>query len=323
MQVLKIDSLKKTYRTNLFLKKIAALKGISLSIDAGTIYGLIGPNGAGKTTAIKAILNLVRPTSGKILIFGRHSRAKSARQAIGYLPEIENYPPYLTGRQFLDICIRFSGKKLTDFKDLLGSLLDQTNLNKALDKKIHSYSKGMKKKLGLLQAILPKPKLLILDEPIEGLDAEGKKIVIDILGEFRREGKSVLMVSHYLTEVEKQCDRVAIIDNGLIVKEIDTHVQLPSNNCYTIETTPIISDLFDELDKKFPVHLNSNGTLFLDSSDIILLNKLIKTLQARAVLIHRIMEEKSSLESIYLNQLNEDHKMMQAETEPRGRVNHP
>lgn len=307
MAVLVVNSLKKSFN-GLFKKNFEALRGIDFVIDEGVVFGLIGPNGAGKTTTIKSILNLVIPTSGSILIFGRDYRNKTTRKEIGYMPEIEKYPTYLTGRQFIYNFSKLSGISLSNCKRKFDVLLERTGLCNTIDKKIDTYSKGMKKKLGLIQAILHEPKLLLLDEPIEGLDAAGKKIVTDILDEYKTKGKSVLINSHYLSEVEKVCDVVSIIKQGKIVQVLDIKNKQLAKRGYIIGVSFIPTDLFEKLKKNFSVDMVENkdrgGTLILESDDEIVLNKLLYDLCNNNCLINRVEKNMNSLEDAYFSVVN-------------------
>ncbi|MDR4506116.1 MAG: ABC transporter ATP-binding protein [Candidatus Scalindua sp.] len=309
MFALEIKELKKSYRKPFSRREFLALRGVSFSVSQGTIFGLIGPNGAGKTTTIKSIINLVRPSYGSILISGRDSRRKEARREIGYMPETEKYPTFLTGRQFLEIFFRFSGKELKGCNESLYKWIEMTGLSDAIDKSIAVYSKGMRKKLGLIQAILHEPKLLLLDEPIEGLDAIGKKIVFDSLKRYCERGNTILINSHYLSEVEKFCDRVAIINQGQIVMELDPKcIHAPSG--YLIGVTDPCLNYTELLSNNFPVRIEKPGSLLFYSDDEELLNRLIHYLCENKISINRVEKIKTNLEEAYLSVV-QNHKTLE------------
>lgn len=307
MLALEIKELKKSYRKPFSRREFLALRGVSFSVSQGTIFGLIGPNGAGKTTTIKSIINLVRPSYGSILIFGRDSLSKEARREIGYMPEAEKYPAFLTGKQFLEIFLRFSGKELKGYRASLYKWIEMTGLLDAIDKSIAVYSKGMRKKLGLIQAILHEPKLLLLDEPIEGLDAEAKKIVFDNLKRYSERGNTILINSHYLSEVEKFCDRVAIINEGQIVTELDPQCIIPPSG-YSIGVIDPCLNYTQLLSDNFPIRVEKPGSLLLESNDEKLLNRLIHFLCENKILINRVEKIKTNLEETYLSAI-QDHKI--------------
>lgn len=306
MQALEIKDLKKVYKKPFSHKGLHALKGISFSVPRGSIFGLIGPNGSGKTTTIKSIINLVRPTSGTALIFGRNYGEKEARREIGYMPETEKYPTYLTGRQFTDVLFKLSGGEVNNYSNNLNKWVEITDLSKAIDKNISEYSRGMRKKLGLIQAVLHEPKLLLLDEPIEGLDALGKKKVMDALTEYREAGGSILINSHYLSEVERFCDRVAIINQGEIVMELDPK-KTQTDSGFLLGVSVKESNSIESLTGAFPVKKANSGSLFLESDNEVLLNRLILHLCNNGVLITSIEKVRKTLEDVYVSAI-QGHK---------------
>ncbi len=305
MLALEVKDLKKVYKKPFSYKGFHALKGVSFSIPQGSVFGLIGPNGAGKTTTIKSIINLAIPTSGSILIFGKYNREKGIRREIGYMPETEKYPAYLTGRQFMDVLFKLSGGKIKNYKDRLNKWIEITDLTRAIDKNISEYSRGMRKKLGLIQAVLHEPRLLLLDEPIEGLDALSKKNIFDNLKNCCYAGTSILINSHYLSEVEKFCDRVVIIKEGEILTELDPKNNTRTASGYSIGVSIMDSNLIELLASTFPVKIEKTGSLFLKSDDEILLNKLIRHLSENGILINRIEKAKSALEDVYVSAIQE------------------
>ncbi len=308
MLALEIKELKKTYRKPLSRRGFPAVRGASFSVSQGTIFGLIGPNGAGKTTTIKSIVDLVKPSSGTILIFGRDSIRKEARREIGYMPETENYPLFLTGRQFLEIFFRFTGRGKIGYKVGLKEWIEMMGLSDVVDKSIAVYSKGMRKKLGLIQAILHDPKLLLLDEPIEGLDPAGKKVIFDTLKRYSERGNTILINSHYLSEVEKFCDRVAIINEGQIVKELDPKCIIATSGYVIGITNPSL--LYTQvMPKDFPIKIEKSGSLFLESDDEKLLNRLVYYLCENKISINRVERITTNLEETYLSVI-ENHKSL-------------
>lgn len=218
--MIRIEELAKTYHTGFLMRPRQALQGVSLSVASGEIYGFIGPNGAGKSTTIKILLNLLKPSSGRVEILGKSPGYTPVRAQIGYLPEHPYFYDYLTGRELL----RFYGS----VSGLKGSLLAQ-RLNWALEmvhakedwtlRPLRTYSKGMMQRMGLAQAIMTQPRLLILDEPMSGLDPLGRRDVRETILELRRQGTTVFYSSHVLSDVETMSDRVAMVVDGRLVKE--------------------------------------------------------------------------------------------------------
>lgn len=193
-----------------------ALDGVSLNIPAGSVYGLLGPNGAGKTTSIKCILRLIHADAGEITIFGRPAGDREAVRRLGYMPENPYVYQYLKPLEFLDLCGRLMGMTPKDRARRADLMLERVGLAHAKDRPIGKFSKGMMQRVGLAQALLHDPELLVLDEPMSGLDPVGRKEVRDLLIEQRERGKTLIFTSHILSDVEMLCDRVTILRDGLV-----------------------------------------------------------------------------------------------------------
>ena len=215
--VIKIEHLAKTFALGFFRKKVKAITDVNLEVNRGEIFGLLGPNGAGKTTTLKVLLGLLRPTAGKAELLGSAIGNVSVKKRLGYLPESPYFYEYLTGRELL----RFTGQLFeidskTNSKRA-GELIDRVGLNHAADRPLRRYSKGMLQRIGLAQALVNNPELVILDEPLTGLDPLGRKHVRELVASLREEGKTVVLSSHILSDVELLADRVAILVNGRTV----------------------------------------------------------------------------------------------------------
>jgi ABC-2 type transport system ATP-binding protein len=214
--VLKVDGLHKTFRLGFFRKRVEAVRGVSFEVKKGETFGLLGPNGAGKTTSIKAILRLILPDAGQVSLFGA-SLSLEARRRIGYLPENPYVYQYLRAHEFLDLCGRLMGMSRKERKQRADAMIETVGLAHAVDRPIGRFSKGMMQRMGLAQALLHDPELLILDEPMSGLDPIGRKQVRDIILAERRAGKTLIFTSHVLSDVEMLCDRIAIVNKGEVV----------------------------------------------------------------------------------------------------------
>ena len=213
--VIKIENLCKYFRYGIRGIGIQAVDGISLEVEEGEVFGLLGPNGAGKSTTIKIILGLTRPNSGKCLLFGKEM-ARQTRQNIGYLPESPYFYKFLTGFELVVFYAKLCGMSNDSAKNAAMKALSLVGLDDAANRQIGLYSKGMVQRAGLAQAIVHNPKLLILDEPASGLDPIGASDMADIILRLKSEGKTVLLCSHMMSEVEKLCSRVAILSKGKI-----------------------------------------------------------------------------------------------------------
>ncbi|HEY3931914.1 MAG TPA: ABC transporter ATP-binding protein [Verrucomicrobiae bacterium] len=213
--ILKTDKLRVEFAGPEFrqMNKVA-LNGLDLEVNAGEIFGFLGPNGAGKTTTINVLLGFIPPTSGSASLFGIDVRQPIARQRIGYLPEMTYYYKFLTAEELLRFYAKIFGLMQNEADKRIDQLLKLVELEHARKRQIKSYSKGMQQRVGLAQALINNPDLLILDEPTSGLDPLGRMKVREIIQRLKNEGKTVFFSSHELGEVETICDRVAIIHQG-------------------------------------------------------------------------------------------------------------
>lgn len=214
--VLAVRDLAKTFRVGFFRKKVEAVRGIDFTVERGEIFGLLGPNGAGKTTTIKMLLGLISPMAGTIELFGRVSRSPAIMGRIGYLPENPYVYQYLKPLEFLDLCGRLCSMSAKDRRDKGQAMIERVGLADAVDRPIGKFSKGMMQRIGLAQALLHEPELLVLDEPMSGLDPLGRREVRDLIVEQRELGRTVLLTTHILSDVEALCDRVAILRRGKV-----------------------------------------------------------------------------------------------------------
>jgi ABC-2 type transport system ATP-binding protein len=214
-EILKAEQLRVEYRSRELRQATkVALRGLDLKVHAGEVFGFLGPNGAGKTTTMNVLLGFVPPTSGTAYLFGIDVRQPIARQRIGYLPELTYYYKFLTAEELLRFYARIFGLSRAETDQRIDQLLKLVELEAARKRPIRSYSKGMQQRVGLAQALINNPDLLILDEPTSGLDPLGRMKVREIIQRLKNEGKTVFFSSHELGEVETVCDRVAIIHQG-------------------------------------------------------------------------------------------------------------
>lgn len=214
--VLTVKDLKKTFRIGFLRKKVEAVKGVSFEVRRGEVFGLLGPNGAGKTTSIKCVLRLIHQDEGTVTIFGRPPGDREAVRRLGYMPENPYIYQYLRPLEFLDLCGRLMGMSAKERAQRSDEMLTRVGLDHARDRAIGKFSKGMMQRVGLAQSLLHDPDLLVLDEPMSGLDPVGRKEVRDLLVEQRARGKTLIFTSHILSDVEMLCDRVAILQHGLV-----------------------------------------------------------------------------------------------------------
>lgn len=215
--VIRVERLEKEFRQGFFMRRVRAVKDISFEVGRGDIFGFLGPNGAGKTTTIKVLTGLIAPTRGRAELFGALVPNRKARARIGFLPENPYVYPYLTPFEFVVLCARLSGLGAGAACDRSRQVLEQLGIAYAADRPVRRLSKGMLQRTGLAAALVADPELLILDEPMSGLDPVGRKEVRDLIVDERRRGRTIFFSTHILNDVESLCDRVAILRRGEVV----------------------------------------------------------------------------------------------------------
>jgi len=220
--------------------KLRAIDDLHLRVASGEIFGLLGPNGSGKSTTIKIILGLIAPTAGKCEVFGIASNRIEARKAVGYLPESPDFYRYLTGRELVRFYAQLCGVRREVLADRIASVLESVGLHDAADRRVATYSKGMLQRIGLAQALVHDPQLLILDEPTAGVDPVGAAAISELLLKLRSEGKTILITSHLLGQIEDVCDRVAILDHGRVILQGRTSELVRRNDqqAFVVESLP-------------------------------------------------------------------------------------
>jgi len=209
--------LRRVYRTGFFRRAVVALTGLDLRVPRGSTFGFIGPNGAGKTTTIKLLAGLSRPDGGSARIMGIDISERAARAQVGFLPERPYFYPHLKATEILELYGALVGLKAAEARRRSAALLDRVGLSEAADRRLGGFSKGMLQRIGMAQALIGDPQLVILDEPMSGLDPMGRALVRDIIGELKSAGKTVFFSSHILSDVEHLCDELALLDKGRLV----------------------------------------------------------------------------------------------------------
>jgi ABC-2 type transport system ATP-binding protein len=220
---IELQGLVKDFASGLRGLKLRAVDHLDLRVATGQVYGLLGPNGSGKSTTIKLVLGLLAPTAGACRIFGIPSDRVEARRDVGYLPESPYFYRHLTGRELVRFYAQMCGAGGTALKERVAGSLATVGLSDAADRRVGTYSKGMLQRVGLAQALVHDPRLLILDEPTAGVDPVGAAAISELILKLRAEGKTVLITSHLLGQIEDICDRVAILDRGKLILEGAVH----------------------------------------------------------------------------------------------------
>jgi ABC-2 type transport system ATP-binding protein len=233
---LSVQELRKTFHPGLFEADIEALKGLSFEVKRGEIFGFLGPNGAGKTTTIKAITDIIHPDSGTITVCGLPHTTPDAKRRIGFMPESPYVYSHLTGREYLRFCGELLNLPRSGLEARVAEVLAEVGMAPRADRSIGTYSKGMQQRITLAQALLGDPELLILDEPMSGLDPLGRRDVRDIILARAGAGATVFFSSHIIPDVEALCDRVAVVVDGA-VRAVGSVDELVSRDAVSFEAT--------------------------------------------------------------------------------------
>ena len=214
--VIEVTDLRKTYRTPFTRRRVEALRGVTFTVERGHIFGFVGPNGAGKTTTIRTLMGLIQPSGGSAKLLGKALPSRAARTKVGFLPEAPYFYDYLTVGELLDLAGRLFGVPADVRAKRADALIERVGLTRARNQSLKKFSKGMLQRAGLAQALMNDPELVVLDEPMSGLDPIGRKEVRDLILELRDQGKTVFFSTHILADVEAITDRVAIVVRGAL-----------------------------------------------------------------------------------------------------------
>jgi ABC-2 type transport system ATP-binding protein len=293
------NALRKVYRSRFRGREIPAVSNLSLRVPQGIKYGLLGPNGAGKTTFVKMLLAAVHPTSGSARLFGRDAREPEARRPVGYLPENHRFPTYFTGSGMLDFYAALSGVPGQERQQRVREMLSLVGLENWGDVRIKKYSKGMLQRLGLAQALMHRPRLLILDEPTDGVDPVGRRDIRDILTKLTGTGVTVFINSHLLGEVESFCEYVAILHKGTLALEGKVS-SLVAGRGYTVEAIHVPDAAVAELRRLGAAIAMTSDGLSIQVGGREEANQVIDTIRAGGGWIESVSNSTSSLEDVFI-----------------------
>jgi ABC-2 type transport system ATP-binding protein len=306
--LIEVSGLSKQYRSSFGKSKITALGGIDFQVQEGELFGLLGPNGAGKTTAVKILLGLTHATSGTASLCGLPVRDPESRRRVGYLPEGHKIPNYLTARQALSIFGRMSGMTSADIHQRIPLLLDQVRMGQWADVRIKKYSKGMTQRLGLACAMIHSPQVLLLDEPTDGVDPVGRREIRDILRAEADRGTAVLLNSHLLSEIERTCDRVAVLRNGLVAAAGRVEDLTRQTATYKMVASPIDDSLLSAFLETGAGVERVNGHMVLSVTDLTHLNALVDRLRAGGGVLSELTPVRSTLEDVFVDLVRADER---------------
>jgi ABC-2 type transport system ATP-binding protein len=280
--------------------QVEALKGVSLSVAKGEIYGLLGQNGAGKTTMVKLLLGIIRETAGEATLLGQPVGTASVRSRIGYLPEDHHFPDYHTAYSLLDYYGALLGVSRSDRRKRIAEYLELVGLKSRMYYKIRTYSKGMKQRVGIAQSMFHNPDVIFLDEPTDGVDPVGRREIRAIMQQLKDEGKTIFLNSHLLGEVELICDRVGILQKGEMVTEGTVESLTQQRGLFVVGLA---------MGQKFPVEdvakqgyaATANGEFWeVGLRDGQSIDPVIDLLRARGLSIRHLMEKRQTLEDLFV-----------------------
>ncbi len=294
MSVIETKDLRKQYGA------IEALKGVTLKVEPGQIYGLLGQNGAGKSTMVKILLGIVRKTDGDAYLLGSEAGKTDIRKRVGYLPEDHQFPGYHTGVSLLHFYGQLYGMSREERTRRMGEALDIVGLKKRATSKIKTYSKGMKQRLGIAQAFFHDPEVIFLDEPSDGVDPVGRKEIRDLLQTLKGEGRTIFVNSHLLGEVEMMSDRVAIIHQGEMVREGTVgdltrranrfEIGLEKGTPFPVQDVRAAGFKVDVVGDRVEVELTDGQSI----------DPVLELLWAKKVPLRHLVEQKQTLESVFM-----------------------
>ena len=301
-----VRDLQKTFGAGWQRNPVRALDGITLSVDRGEVFGLLGPNGAGKTTLVKVLLGITHLDAGSAEVLGRPAGDVETRIRVGYLPEGHRYPLHLTGEGAIRWFARLSGVRGEDITARSRTLLERVGLTRWAGMKLRKYSKGMVQRLGLAVALVHQPELLFLDEPTDGVDPVGRAEIRKILLEERQRGTAIFINSHLLSEIERTCDRVAILSRGKILRTGTVADLTEAGLSYKVEAGRVPPLVLEAMRAAGASVEATNGCLHLRVPTLEGLNACLDHLRGAGNLIRQVTPEKSTLEESFIRILEQE-----------------
>ncbi len=304
MAILRIENLTKDYVGGLGGKRFRALTDLNLEVEEGEIFGFLGPNGAGKTTTIKILLRIIFPTSGNAWICDTEISRASHMHRIGYMPENPYFYRFLTGFEFLMFYAKLTGVPVEDAKKKADELLHVVGLEHAKKTRISDYSKGMVTRVGLAQALITNPVLLLLDEPMSGLDPIGRREIRDLIIQLKEEKKTIFFCSHILADVEMLCDRIAILNKGNLVKQgTVSDILSESQAKFVLVLDRPNDDVKNQLTSKAEDHSERSGLVYLTAPNEETGQDMLKQAMSMNARIVEYRQDRGTLEDYFVREV--------------------
>ena len=293
-------------------RRVDALQPLDLRVERGEIFGLLGPNGAGKTTLIKLLLGLAHPTAGAARLLGRDVREPEARRHVAFVPEQPRFPAFLTPPQALGTVAQLHGLAPEDYGPRIDEALGRVGLSGREGHRVGTFSKGMHQRLGLASALVVRPAVLFLDEPTDGVDPVGRRLIRDLLVSLRADGTTVFLNSHLLGEVERVCGRVAILKGGRLLREGRVEDLTRTDRAYTIHATPLPGPALETFGGRLQLQASPDGLapdlrayrLRADSRDD--LSAVLRELLGLGVAVDAVLPARQLLEDVFLKEVEGD-----------------
>jgi ABC-2 type transport system ATP-binding protein len=302
--IVQVERLAKTFRTGWGRPPVRALDSVSLSVASGEVFGLLGPNGAGKTTLVKLLLGICRPDAGSARVLDRPAGDVPTRARIGYLPEGHRYPLHLTGSGVVRWFARLSGVPSPEIEPRVRRLLERVGMERWASVRLRKYSKGMVQRLGLAVALVHSPDLLFLDEPTDGVDPVGRREIRNILLEERQRGATIFINSHLLSEIERTCDRVAILSHGRVLRTGSIAELTERGQAYRISAGAVPSPVLESIRPHVASLESSDGWIRVRVRGLEELNQALDRLRASGCLLREVTPEKETLEESFIRILD-------------------
>jgi ABC-2 type transport system ATP-binding protein len=292
MNAVEFRELSKVYKTRRESRE--ALRGLTLDIPQGQIFGFAGPNGAGKSTSIKILVGLVHATSGSVSVFGHAAGTRQAREMLGFLPEVTLYHEFMGAQELLEIHAHLAGLPRSEHRSRIQEVLETVGLSDRGGSRISEFSKGMKQRFGIAQAILGRPKLLVLDELTSGLDPQAQANLLQLLSGLKQQGMTIFFSSHHLVEIEKVCDSVAIVHRGTLRASGSLNELLGDGGRTSITIRPLAGATLDAI--QWRIHPDGMASCSVPREES---GPLLDSLRAQGHEVVELRSERQSLEALF------------------------